>query len=115
MSEADSATQLRDSGVALLRGVFAKDSLIGLREAAARCFEAAETARALPERSRFNRFSHSVLLNALVEFGFDSDELTAPLAAPGLVSLFAEAMGHEWACGMEQSWVRKKFAPLQAP
>jgi len=24
-------------------------------------------------------------------------------------------MGCEWTCNMEQSWVRKKFAPLQAP
>jgi len=116
--EADCAAQLRERGVALLRNVFAPDSLTSLRRATARCFEAVEaeeTARSLAERFRFNRFSHSVLLSALADFGCDSEELTAPLSAPGLGSLFSEALGCEWACRMEHSWVRKKFAPLHAP
>jgi hypothetical protein len=115
MSEVDSARQLREQGVALLPGVFAKDSLIRLKEAAVRCFETVRTEGSLPERYRFNRFSHSVLLTALTDFGCDSEELMAPLSAPGLGSLFSEAMGGSWICNIEQSWVRKKFAPLQAP
>ena len=115
MSEADSASQLREHGVVLLRDVFAKDSLTRLQDAASRCFEVVETEGTLPERSKFNRFSHSVLLNALMDFGCDSEELTMPLAAPELGSLFSEVMGEEWTCCMEQSWVRKKFAPFQAP
>jgi hypothetical protein len=112
----DSATQLREHGIALLRDVFAKDSLTRLKEAASRCFEAIGTQRSLPERYRFNRFSHSVLLTALVDFGCSgSEDLVAPLSAPGLEQLFSEAMGCEWTCRMEQSWVRKKFTPLQAP
>jgi len=112
----DSATQLREQGIALLRDVFAKGSLTRLREAATRCFEAIRTERSLPERYQFNRFSHSVLLTALMDFGCGgSEELVAPLSAPGLEQLFSEAMGCEWACNMGQSWVRKKFAPLQAP
>ena len=116
MATDDSATQLREQGIALLRDVFAKGSLTRLREAATRCFEAIRTERSLPERYQFSRFSHSVLLTALLDFGCGgSEELMAPLSAPGLEQLFSEAMGCEWTCNMEQSWVRKKFAPLQAP
>jgi hypothetical protein len=50
-------------------------------------------------------------LNALTAFGCTSEELTAPLSAAGLTSLFTEAMGCNWVCKMEQSWLRKKFAP----
>jgi hypothetical protein len=112
----DAPTQLRELGIALLRDVFAKDSLIPLREAAERCFEAIERERSLPERYRFNRFAHSLLLNSLLDFGCrDAEELVAPLSAPGLAPLLSEAMGGAWTCNMDQSWVRKKFAPLQAP
>jgi hypothetical protein len=111
----DSTTQLRQQGIALLRDLFAKSSLTGLQEAAVRGFEAVRTEATIPEQYRFNRFSHSMLLTALVDFGCTSDELVAPLSAPGLEQLFVEAIGSEWACNMEQSWVRKKFAPLQAP
>lgn len=111
-----SATQLREQGIALLRDVFPKDSLTRLNEAAARCFEAIRIERSLPEHYQFNRFSHSVLLTALMDFGCGgSEELVAPLSAAGLDRLFSEAMGGEWTCSMEQSWVRKKFTPLQAP
>ena len=113
--EADSAAELRDQGVALLRGVFAMEALTRLQEAAAHCFEAIGTDTLLAERYRFNRFSHSVLLAALRDFGCGEKELTAPLSAPGVASLFSEAMGAAWTCEMEQSWVRKKFAPVQAP
>jgi hypothetical protein len=115
MSEADSAVELREQGVVLLRGVFAKNPLIQLQQAAARCFEMAEAESSLPEQYHFNRFSHSVLLNALEDFGCSSEELVTPISAPGFASLFLEAMGCTWSCRMEQSWVRKKFAPLQAP
>jgi len=112
----DSATQLREQGIALLRDVFAKGSLTRLREAAARCFEAIRTETSLPERYQFSRFSHSVLLTALMDFGYGgAEELMAPLSAPGLGQLFSEAMRCEWTCNMEQSWVRKKFTPLLAP
>jgi len=115
MSVADWATQLREDGVVLLRGVFATDALARLKEATARCFESAETDQPLPERYRFNPFSHSFLLTALLDFGCSEEKLHEPLSAPGLGSLFSEAMGCERACNMEQSWVRKKFAPHQAP
>jgi hypothetical protein len=87
-----------------------------LREAAARCFQAINTERSLPERYQFSRSSHSVLLTALLDFGCDrAEELTAPLSATGLEKLFSAAIGPEWTCNMEQSWVRKKFAPLPVP
>ena len=116
MAADDAATQLKEQGVAQLRHLFPKDSLTGLKEAAVRCFEAISEGRALPDHYRFNRFSHSVLLTALMDFGCDApEELTAPLSAPELDSLFTEAKGSAWTCNLEQSWVRKKFAPLQAP
>jgi len=112
----DPATQLRERGLALLRDAFPKDSLTGLKDAAARCFEAIVAGKPFPEQYHFNRYSHSVLLTALTDFGGGgSEQLAAPLSASGLDQLFSEAMGCEWACHMEQSWVRKKFAPLQAP
>ncbi len=116
MTTDDSAAQLREQGIALLRGVFATGSLSRLKEAATRCFDAVGTERAVPERYQFNRFSHSVLLTALMDFGCgSSEELLAPLSLPGLEPLFSEAMGGEWTCNLEQSWARQKFSPLQAP
>ena len=115
VASGDPARQLKEWGIAPLRDVFPKDSLAKLQEAAGRCFEAIRTERALPERYRFNRLSHSALLTALLDFGCGPEELAAPLSAPGLAELFSEAMGCQWVCNMEQSWVRKKFGPLQAP
>jgi hypothetical protein len=112
----DASPQLREHGVALLRDVFSKDSLHRLSEAAARCFQAIEDEQLPAERYRFNRSSHSVLLAALLDFGCDgADQLTALLSALGLEQLLAEAIGAEWKCNMEQSWLRKKFAPHLAP
>jgi hypothetical protein len=108
-----SAGQLLEHGVILLRDVFAKDSLIDFRDVATRCFEAVEADSTLAEIHKFNRFSHSVPLVALLDFG--CDDLTQSLSAPGLDALISQAMGSAWACSMEQSRVRKKFAPVQAP
>ncbi len=64
------------------------------------------------ERYQFNPFSHSVRLGALRDFGCgDAEEL--PAAAPG--DLFRQALGGDWACAVEHSWVRKKFPPGGAP
>jgi hypothetical protein len=115
MSEADSAARLREDGVALLRGAFATEALVALKEAAERCFAAVGAGRPLPECYRFNPFSHSVLLGALIDFGCPVADLTAPLAVPGLRPVFSDSMGCDWVCNMEQSWVRKKFAPNRAP
>jgi hypothetical protein len=101
--------------VALLKGVFASDSLLRLKVAARRCFDAVSTDASLPERYQFSRSSHSLLLTALLDFGCDSAELLTPLASPLLARLFEEGIGSRWTCGMDQSWVRKKFAPHQAP
>jgi hypothetical protein len=115
VATADPATQLRELGIALLRGTFPRDSLTRLKEAATRCFEAIATKESLPEHYRFNRFSNSVLLTALMDFGCGGPgELVAPLSTPGLAPLFSEAMGCEWNCNMEQSWVRRKLAHPQS-
>lgn len=111
----DHAIQLREQGVVLLRDVFDRGSLTQLKTAAGLFFEAIGTEGSLPERYRYNRFSNSVLLTALADFGCGSWEaLRAPLSAAALQSVFAEA-GPGWTCNMEQSWVRKKFSPRLAP
>ncbi len=111
-----SASELGEYGVTLLRDVFPKDCLTRLKEAAVRCFEAVRMQSAVPGHYGFNRFSHSVLLSALTDFGCeDVEELVKPLSAPGVHELFLQALGGNWTCGMEQSWVRKKFSPCQVP
>src|ERR1700760_3251072 len=112
----DSSIRLREQGIVLLRNVFATEILGRLKTAAERFFEEIGRERAQPAHYRYNRFSNSVLLTALADFGIgDEEELRAPLSAPGLGRLFSEAMGPAWMCSMEQSWVRKKFAPELAP
>lgn len=112
----DLSIRLRQEGIVVLRNVFATDCLTRLKMAADRFFQAIEPERSLPAHYRYNRFSNSVLLTALVDFGSDSgEELLAPLSAPGLGRLFSEMMGSAWTCNLEQSWVRKKFAPHLAP
>jgi hypothetical protein len=115
MSEADSAADLREQGFVLLRDVFPLHALTRLKEAAERYFEALRTGSAIAGRCVFNRFSHSVQLHALLDLGCDEQDLAAPLAAPGLEPVFSAAIGGHWTCDMQQSWLRKKFAPDQAP
>jgi hypothetical protein len=115
MNGADVAAELRNRGVVLLRGVLPVEPLLRLRNAAARLFESARSGVSLPERFRFNPFSHSVLLAALADFGAAPEDLFAPLSLPGLPEMFQQAIGGEWVCRTEESWVRKKFAPDQVP
>jgi len=115
ISVESAAAQLLEQGVALLRGVFAAGALERVGAATERGFEAVETNSGLAERCRFNRFSHSIPLASLEEFGCSGEELVAPLSAPGLGNLFSEAMSGKWVCRLEHSWVRKKFAPVRDP
>jgi len=102
--------------VALLRGALGRDSLAILSDAATACFRAIETGPPPPAHYRFNRFSHSVLLPALRDFGCSSSQqLLAPLAESGLVQSSSEVMGCGLTCKADESWVRKKFAPQHAP
>jgi hypothetical protein len=111
----EASVQLREQGIVLLRDIFARDALTRLKEAAARCFQAIEAGTPLPPHYQFSPSSHSVLLIALLDYGCNSaEELAAPLSAPRIRQLFSEAIGSEWTCNLERSWVRKKFAPLQA-
>lgn len=65
-----------------------------------------------------------MLLSTLLEFGCEApQDLLAPLFASGssrgeaseLPALFTQFMGPAWRCNLEHSWVRKKFAPANAP
>lgn len=104
------SARLREEGVVLLRGGFARAVLAGLREAAVRCFDAIDAGISLPERYRFTPTSHSVQLTALLDFGCASEsELLAPLAAAELEPIFCEALRGPWRCPLEHAWVRKKF------
>jgi hypothetical protein len=111
----DPTTHLPDHGIALFRGAFSKDLLSRLQQAAARCFGSLTSKAVPPDSYQFNRFSHSVLLTALADFGCDSEELLAPLSTAGLGRLFSDALNRPWTCRMEQSWVRQKFAPSHVP
>jgi hypothetical protein len=94
------SNELRERGVAHLRGIVPEEMLAVLRKAAAACFQTIEAGRPIPEHCRFNRFSNSVVLPALLDFGCSGPEdLLAPVEAAGLDSS---------ACRMEDSWVRKK-------
>ncbi len=108
--------QLRARGFALLRQVFPVDTLAALRRAAEACFTRAESgAGGLAEAYRYNTLSRSALVVALQEFGSTVEEVSGPLSVAGLDQLFDGAMGMEVACRMDQSWVRKRFAPSRAP
>ena len=102
--------------MALLRGGLARESLDILTEAAAACFATIEAGRSLPAHYRYNRFSHSVHLPALLDFGCSSSQqLLAPLRESNLDPSLSEVMGCGLICRMEESWVRKKYAPRHAP
>jgi hypothetical protein len=110
----ETAAELREQGIVLLRDVFQKEALLRLKQAAERCFEALGQAQSPPDQYRFNRFSHSLLLTALRDFGVSEEELLGPLSVPGLGIFFSAAMGRPCVCNLEQSWLRKKFAPRNA-
>ena len=109
--------ELQEYGVTLLRGVFPLDPLAGITTAAERCFAAIEAGAwpSFPAHYRFSPYSCSLLASALLDFGCPREDLTAPLSVPGLADLFTEAMGAELTCEMPQSWVRKRYAPSNAP
>ena len=108
------ASELGGPGFAVLHSWFAMDVLLAIQAASERCFEAVERDASIAERCGLNRYSHSVPLAALAEFGFDG-ELTVLLNAAGLDDLIEAAVGAGWVCRMEHCWVRKKFAPRNAP
>jgi hypothetical protein len=112
----DLRLSLQQDGVVLLRGCFAREPLTRLREAASCCFEALVTGRPVPEHYGFTRQSHSVRLPALLDFGIESEQvLTSPLSEDCLSEMCFGLVGGPWRCRLEHSWVRKKFAPRNAP
>ncbi len=112
----DQRLNLQQNGVVLLRGFFAQEPLIRLREATTRCFAAVEGAAQVAERYCFIPEAHSVRLTALLDFGVESEEaLLTPLCVDGLRGIFSELVGDRWRCRLEHSWARKKFAPRHAP
>ena len=104
------AATLRRDGAVLLRAALPPAPLSPLRAAAAACFTAIEAGHLPPDRYRFSAFSYSVPISALLDFGVPHPEaLLQPLAATGL---------DHWeglSCNPEESWVRRRFAPPNAP
>jgi hypothetical protein len=116
VEDAAPATQLREHGIAFLRGSFATDALTRLKAAATGCFAVIEAGQSLPEHYKFNGYANSILLTSLMDFGCSLEDLLTPISAPNLQSLFSEAfslqgMGSDCTCNLEQSWLRKKFPP----
>jgi hypothetical protein len=106
----------REEGVILLRGFYAPELLACFSEAAHRCFAAIESGRPIPDHYRFTPQAHSVRLRALLDFGIETEEaLMTPLSATGLGHMLSDLLGGPWRCRLEHSWVRKKFAPRNAP
>jgi hypothetical protein len=119
---------LQQDGVVLLRSFFAPEPLMRLRTAARRCFASLADSTSIPEHYRFARYAHSVQMTALLDFGIHcEEELCAPLffaaarradasgAANVLDEMFSLLVGSRWRCPLEHAWVRKKFAPRNAP
>jgi hypothetical protein len=108
--------ELEQNGVVLLPAFFPPDSLMRFKQAASACFQSIAAMGSIPQHYRFSHSSNSVLLTALLDFGFASRiELLAPLSAPGLIDLFTQAMNSPWQCNLEQSWARHKFGVVQNP
>jgi hypothetical protein len=114
--------QWREHGVVLLRGVFPTDILTPFKMAADACLPdnkaplAREPAPGRLSAYRFTPFSHSVLLTALLDFGIASrEQLLAPLTVEALRDLLPDALDEPVSCNLEHSWVRKRFAPGNAP
>jgi hypothetical protein len=108
--------ELLEHGVAVLPGVFPKDLLLRLRASAEACFSAIESG-AVPATGagyRFTPFSYSVLVAALLEFGASREEIAGP--ARSVNGEVVNGMLPETAvCHLDESWVRKRFAPSHAP
>lgn len=112
--------QFEEDGVVLLRDVFSTSLLATFRQAGVQCFTAIEARTVLPEKYKYNQFSNSLLIEALADADcarphLSINELSMPLAAPSLGALCVEALAADWTCGLEHSWVRKKFAPGNSP
>jgi hypothetical protein len=109
--------QLQQQGVVLLRQVFPLEPLAALRRAAQACFGAVEGGgqQVFPEIYGYNSLARSVLVGALRDFGCSTEELFAPISIAGLDALIVAALDGEMACHLEQSWVRKRYAPFHAP
>ncbi|HEV3332376.1 MAG TPA: hypothetical protein VG096_15405 [Bryobacteraceae bacterium] len=109
--------QLRQQGVVWLRQIFPLEPLAALRRAAQACFDAVEGGgqQVFPEIYRYNSLARSVLVGALRDFGCSTEELLAPISIAGLHALTVAALDGEMACHLEQSWVRKRYAPFHAP
>jgi hypothetical protein len=109
-------TRLQQDGVLLLRDFLDQQSLIGVREATVRCFQAIERLETIPARYRFISQAHSLLLTSLLDFGIESErDLIAPCAGGPLGDAFSSLFGARWRWRLEHSWARKKFAPGNAP
>lgn len=108
--------RLQHDGLVLLHRFFPPEPLIRQREAANCCFEAIEAGRPVSENHRFIPQANSVQVTALLDFGIEGEaDLLAPLATDGLNEIFLDLLGGPWRCRLEHCWVRKKFAPRNAP
>ena len=105
--------ELREKGVVVLPGVFPFEILMSLKGAAEICFEAIARDEVDAKKYRFTPFSYSVVIEALREFG--SGDIAGLVRSTGIERLVAEVMGEEIECRLEESWVRKRFAPCNAP
>jgi hypothetical protein len=94
--------ELLSHGAVILRDCLPKNALN----------ELAEKANAM----RFSPFSYSFQMASLVDSGaLSHEELLGPVETNALSDLITAAMGHPVACDLQHSWLRKRFAPCNAP
>jgi hypothetical protein len=88
-----------------------------LAAAARACFDAFESPGAeVPPRYRFNPLSTAAILPSLLDYGCTGNDLLASLSVAGLDDLLRDALGGGPAtCKLDESWVRKRYAPSVAP
>lgn len=101
--------ELRRSGVVRLTGFVSPQSIAPLASAAERLYQAAPS---LPEHYRYSIYSHSAVVSALLDFGCSLDELSTPF---NTFHHSSELLGGPASCRLDQSWVRRRYAPLHAP
>jgi len=95
---------LRSKGVVLLKGVFAVEVLLRLKHACS----------AQPKLNE--PFSYSISVAELVDSAaWTHSEALAPLNAGGLAEILEESLSEAVECRLEQSFVRRRFAPRNAP
>lgn len=120
MNPGEALERFQEDGVVLLHRLISSSLIDRLRRVAIDCFAAAEVSVSFASRYRFNHFSHSMQISAMTDQTLEDAriprrEMVYPLQDSTVRALIAEALGGDGMCALEHSWLRKKYAPRNAP